>query len=69
MASQRKRAAIAVTGSERAPVPGARVIGPVGDDESIDVTLRLRHGSPGNAARVYRTGVRRSTDTAPLTRE
>ena len=69
MANQRKRAAVAVTGSGRAPVPGARVIGPVGDDETIDVTLRLRHARPTNAARVYRTGVRRATDTAPLTRE
>ena len=69
MATQRKRAAIAVTGSERAPVPGARIIGPVGDDETIDITLRLRHAKPANAARVYRTGVRRATDTAPLTRE
>ena len=69
MASQRKRAAIAVTGSERAPVAGARIIGPVNDDESIDITLRLRHARPTSAARVYRTGVRRSTDTTPLTRE
>ena len=69
MASQRKRAATAVTGSERAPVAGAHILGPVADDESIDITLRLRHARPTSAARVYRTGVRRATDTAPLTRE
>lgn len=36
-----------VQGSERAGMEGARVVGPVADDETVDVTVRLRAASGG----------------------
>jgi kumamolisin len=40
MSAQKKR--IALAGSERAPMPGAQVIGPANPNEIVDVTVRLR---------------------------
>ena len=37
---------IAVRGSERAPLPGAKAVGAVPDDERFEVTIRLRPKSP-----------------------
>ncbi|MGH2464402.1 MAG: S53 family peptidase, partial [Candidatus Limnocylindrales bacterium] len=41
---------VAVEGSDRDPVPGARQVGPVPPDERIEVTIRLRAGTPAPAA-------------------
>ncbi|MDR3577896.1 MAG: S53 family peptidase [Anaerolineaceae bacterium] len=37
---------IAISGSERAPLPGARAVGAVPDDERFEVTVRVRPKSP-----------------------
>jgi kumamolisin len=37
---------VAIHGSERAPVPGARAVGAVPDDERFEVTIRVRRKSP-----------------------
>src|SRR3954470_1526971 len=58
----------AVTGSERQPVAGARILGRVADNEQVDVTLRLRGADTSAAERVYRSGPRRKSDR-PMTRE
>jgi kumamolisin len=50
-----------VQGSERAEMPAARVVGPVGDDELVDVTIRVRSASGGLAPR--------AATAAPMTRE
>lgn len=42
-----------VEGSERAPVPGARVVGPVAADAQVEVTLRLRPANAEKARRLY----------------
>ncbi len=39
-----------VPGSERAPLPGARAVGPVDPGERIEVTVVLRRASPPSAA-------------------
>jgi kumamolisin len=39
---------VQLSGSERAPIPGARVIGPVPPDERIELTIRVR-AAPGAA--------------------
>lgn len=41
---------IAIEGSDRDPVPGARAVGPIPPDERIEVTIRLRRRTPSPAA-------------------
>lgn len=50
----------AIQGSERVPVKGGRVAGAVADEETIDVTVRVRATSDGLAAR--------GADAVPMTR-
>ena len=45
-----------VQGSERAPVAGAKVVGPVRDDELVDVTVRLRPAAGGLAPHAVAAG-------------
>jgi kumamolisin len=66
MADSKQR--IKVEGSEREAVAGARVVGPVSPDETVDVTVRLRPGSARRAGRVYNRGPRAAA-AQPLTRD
>jgi kumamolisin len=51
MSSRRYSAYVPVPGSDRQPVPGAQVVGPVDPDEQIEVTLLLRmRASAGDLA-------------------
>ena len=38
---------VAIQGSDREPIPGARQVGPIPPDERIEVTIRLRPGTGG----------------------
>ena len=60
---------VPVAGSERAALPGSRVIASANPDEVIQVTMRLRPRTPLNAAELFRKGAQPAHERQHLTHE
>src|SRR5581483_7602007 len=67
MTSENQRVPIA--GSERAALPGSRVIASAKPDEVIQVTMRLRPRTPLNSAELMRKGAQPAHERQHLTPE
>jgi kumamolisin len=60
---------VTITGSQRAMLPGARLVGPANPQERIDVTLILRPASSAELPSLERTGNIKPHERTHLTRE
>lgn len=60
---------VPIAGSERAALPGSRVIASANPDEVIQVTVRLRPRTPLNAADLLRKGAQPAPERQHLTHE
>ena len=60
---------VAIPGSDRQPLPGARVIGSTDPQERIEVTVRLRSRSPLDKSKALEMGLQKPTERQRMTRE